>query len=85
MTIEIVIRGSRYEYEAVTELGSVPGRTLVRQGERSPVFPRRHDHEAVSAPAVSRPQALALLRQGKSAREVVKEVWERDPDPDTTR
>jgi uncharacterized Ntn-hydrolase superfamily protein len=31
------------------------------------------------------PQALALLRQGKSATDVVKEVWERDPDPDTTR
>src|SRR3954471_972029 len=31
------------------------------------------------------PQALALLRQGKSATEVVKAVWERDPDPDTLR
>src|SRR6476660_5298348 len=31
------------------------------------------------------PQALALLRQGKSAREVVKTVWERDPDPDTVQ
>ncbi len=31
------------------------------------------------------PQALALLRQGKSASEVVKYVWEHDPDPDTTR
>ena len=31
------------------------------------------------------PQALALLRQGKSAREVVTTVWERDPDPDTTQ
>jgi uncharacterized Ntn-hydrolase superfamily protein len=31
------------------------------------------------------PQALALLRQGKPAAEVVKTVWERDPDPDTTR
>jgi uncharacterized Ntn-hydrolase superfamily protein len=31
------------------------------------------------------PQALALLRQGKSAKDVVKEVWERDPDPDTVR
>jgi uncharacterized Ntn-hydrolase superfamily protein len=30
------------------------------------------------------PQALALLRQGRSAQEVVKTVWERDPDPDTT-
>lgn len=32
------------------------------------------------------PQALALLRQGKSASQVVKEVWDRDPDPrpDTT-
>src|SRR5262249_2173997 len=27
------------------------------------------------------PQALALLRQGKSASEVVKAVWEHDPDP----
>ena len=27
------------------------------------------------------PQALALLRQGKSASDVVKEVWEHDPDP----
>lgn len=27
------------------------------------------------------PQALELLRQGKSAAEVLKEVWERDPDP----
>jgi uncharacterized Ntn-hydrolase superfamily protein len=31
------------------------------------------------------PQALALLRQGKSASEVVKQVWDRDPDPDTVR
>lgn len=31
------------------------------------------------------PQALALLREGKSAPEVVKAVWERDPDPDTAR
>ena len=31
------------------------------------------------------PQALALLRQGKSASEVVRTVWQRDPDPDTTR
>lgn len=31
------------------------------------------------------PQAVALLRQGKSAAEVVKSVWERDPDPDTAR
>src|SRR5437762_11839221 len=31
------------------------------------------------------PQALALLRQGKSAAEVVKTVWGRDPDPDTAR
>jgi uncharacterized Ntn-hydrolase superfamily protein len=30
------------------------------------------------------PQALALLREGKSAREVVKTVWERDPDPRPT-
>jgi uncharacterized Ntn-hydrolase superfamily protein len=29
------------------------------------------------------PQALALLRQGKPAKDVVKEVWERDPDPDS--
>ena len=27
------------------------------------------------------PQALELLRQGKSAEEVVKTVWDRDPDP----
>lgn len=27
------------------------------------------------------PQALALLRQGKSAAEVIKQVWEHDPDP----
>lgn len=27
------------------------------------------------------PQALALLRQGKPAADVVREVWERDPDP----
>jgi uncharacterized Ntn-hydrolase superfamily protein len=27
------------------------------------------------------PQALALLRQGRPAAAVVKEVWERDPDP----
>src|ERR1019366_4085802 len=31
------------------------------------------------------PQALALLRQGKSAAEVVKYVWAHDPDPDTAR
>jgi len=31
------------------------------------------------------PQSLALLREGKSAVEVVKTVWERDPDPDSTR
>ena len=31
------------------------------------------------------PQSLALLREGKSAAEVVKTVWERDPDPDSTR
>src|SRR3954471_4735732 len=31
------------------------------------------------------PQALVLLRQGKSAKDVVKEVWERDADPDTVR
>ncbi len=27
------------------------------------------------------PQALALLREGRSASEVVRQVWERDPDP----
>jgi hexosaminidase len=27
------------------------------------------------------PQALELLRQGKSAEDVVKTIWERDPDP----
>ena len=31
------------------------------------------------------PQALALLRQGKLAAEVVATVWARDPDPDTVR
>ncbi len=31
------------------------------------------------------PQALALLREGKSAKDVVKTVWERDADPDTAR
>ena len=31
------------------------------------------------------PQALALLREGKSASEVVKTVWQRDADPDTAR
>jgi uncharacterized Ntn-hydrolase superfamily protein len=31
------------------------------------------------------PQALELLRQGKSAEEVVKTIWERDPDPQPTR
>ena len=31
------------------------------------------------------PQALALLRQGKSAADVVKSVWEHDPDADTAR
>ena len=31
------------------------------------------------------PQALALLRQGKSAADVVKWVWEHDPDADTAR
>lgn len=30
------------------------------------------------------PQALALLRKGKSAKDVVKEVWEHDPDPRPT-
>jgi uncharacterized Ntn-hydrolase superfamily protein len=29
------------------------------------------------------PKALAMLRDGKSAKEVVKTIWERDPDPDT--
>jgi len=31
------------------------------------------------------PQAIALLKQGKSAAEVVKYVWEHDTDPDTAR
>lgn len=31
------------------------------------------------------PQALALLREGKSAKEVVKTIWDRDADPDTVR
>lgn len=31
------------------------------------------------------PQALALLREGKSAKDVVKTVWERDPDPNTSQ
>lgn len=31
------------------------------------------------------PQAIALLKQGKSAAEVVKYVWEHDSDPDTAR
>jgi uncharacterized Ntn-hydrolase superfamily protein len=31
------------------------------------------------------PQALALLRQGKPAAEVVATVWANDPDPDTVR
>lgn len=31
------------------------------------------------------PQALALLRQGLSAQEVVKRVWENDPDPQPER
>jgi uncharacterized Ntn-hydrolase superfamily protein len=31
------------------------------------------------------PQALALLREGRSAKDVVRVVWERDPDPDTTQ
>ena len=30
-------------------------------------------------------QALALLREGKPASEVVRTVWERDPDPDSAR
>ena len=30
-------------------------------------------------------QALALLREGKSASEVVKDVWAHDPDPDPAR
>ena len=30
-------------------------------------------------------QAIALLKQGKSAAEVVKYVWDHDPDPDTLR
>ncbi len=31
------------------------------------------------------PQALALLREGMTAEQVVKTVWERDPDPDSVR
>jgi uncharacterized Ntn-hydrolase superfamily protein len=31
------------------------------------------------------PQALALLRDGKTAAEVVKQVWDKDPDPDPAR
>jgi uncharacterized Ntn-hydrolase superfamily protein len=31
------------------------------------------------------PQALALLREGRSANDIVKTIWERDPDPDTTQ
>jgi uncharacterized Ntn-hydrolase superfamily protein len=31
------------------------------------------------------PQALALLRQGMSAADVVHTVWDRDPDPDSVR
>jgi uncharacterized Ntn-hydrolase superfamily protein len=31
------------------------------------------------------PQALALLREGRSASEVVKMVWDRDPDPQPQR
>jgi uncharacterized Ntn-hydrolase superfamily protein len=31
------------------------------------------------------PQALALLREGKNATDVVTTVWERDPDPDPGR
>jgi uncharacterized Ntn-hydrolase superfamily protein len=31
------------------------------------------------------PQALAELRKGKTAKEVVQSVWDRDPNPDTTR
>jgi uncharacterized Ntn-hydrolase superfamily protein len=31
------------------------------------------------------PRALAMLREGKSASEVVKTIWERDPDPDSAR
>ena len=27
------------------------------------------------------PQAIALLREGKSPREIVKQIWDRDPDP----
>src|SRR6185503_11532434 len=27
------------------------------------------------------PQALALLREGKPPADIVKQVWERDPDP----
>lgn len=31
------------------------------------------------------PQALELLRQGMSAEQVVKTIWQRDPDPDSVR
>lgn len=31
------------------------------------------------------PQALALLRQGMAPKEIVKTIWERDPDPDPGR
>lgn len=31
------------------------------------------------------PQALELLRKGMPAEQVVKTIWERDPDPDTLR
>jgi uncharacterized Ntn-hydrolase superfamily protein len=31
------------------------------------------------------PQALAMLREGKSAAEIVKTIWDRDPDPDPGR
>ncbi len=31
------------------------------------------------------PQALELLRKGMSAEQVVKTIWERDPDPDSVR
>ena len=31
------------------------------------------------------PQALTLLREGKPATDVVKTIWERDPDPDSAR
>src|SRR5262245_5306058 len=31
------------------------------------------------------PQALELLKQGMAPKEIVKTIWERDPDPDPAR